>query len=155
SVLPSKNSKEAPPPVEMWLKPSSSRPKVRTDAAESPPPTTVKEPLLAGAEMMAWATPAVRLEKASISNTPMGPCQNTVLETARTFANASTELAPLSKDMQPSGMRLSSTTLWAASAAHSDAAMRSTGSTSLSPKRPNKDLQLLIWSSCSRDFCTL
>ena len=40
SVLPSRYSRLAPPPVEMWPKPSSSKPSWRTAAAESPPPTT-------------------------------------------------------------------------------------------------------------------
>ena len=42
--LPSRNSSEAPPPVEMWVILSSS-PAWVTAAAESPPPTTVMAPL--------------------------------------------------------------------------------------------------------------
>src|SRR5699024_9185275 len=38
---PSRNSSEAPPPVEMCPKSSSAKPRARTAAAESPPPTTV------------------------------------------------------------------------------------------------------------------
>ena len=38
--LPSRYSRLAPPPVEMWPNASSSKPRVRTAAAESPPPTT-------------------------------------------------------------------------------------------------------------------
>src|SRR5699024_6049781 len=39
--LPSMSSRLAPPPVEMCEKRDSSNPRVRTAAAESPPPTTV------------------------------------------------------------------------------------------------------------------
>src|SRR5699024_5416554 len=131
-VLPSRNSKDAPPPVEMWLKPASSKPRVRTDAAESPPPTTVKEPLLAVASIIACATPAVPCANASISNTPIGPFQNTVLDEARTSANASTDFGPISNDIQPSGVPSNSTTLFPASAANLEAATLSTGSPSLS-----------------------
>ena len=42
SVLPSRYSRLAPPPVEMWPNAFSSKPRMRTAAAESPPPTTVK-----------------------------------------------------------------------------------------------------------------
>ena len=55
---------------------------MRTEAAESPPPTTEKEPLFSVASIIACATPAVPLEKASISKTPIGPFQKTVLEEA-------------------------------------------------------------------------
>ena len=78
--MPSISSREAPPPVEMWLKPPSSRPRVRTDAAESPPPTTVKEPFSFVAAIMASATALVPSAKFGNSNTPIGPFQNTVLE---------------------------------------------------------------------------
>ena len=44
SSLPSRNSRLAPPPVEMWPKAASSKPRVRTAAAESPPPTTERPP---------------------------------------------------------------------------------------------------------------
>src|SRR5690606_42121697 len=41
-LLPSRNSRLAPPPVEMWPKSSSLNPNALTAAAESPPPTTEK-----------------------------------------------------------------------------------------------------------------
>ena len=44
-VLPSINSREAPPPVEIWES-FSSRPACETAAAESPPPTIVTAPLV-------------------------------------------------------------------------------------------------------------
>lgn len=40
--MPSRYSREAPPPVEMWPNAFSSKPRMRTAAALSPPPTTVK-----------------------------------------------------------------------------------------------------------------
>src|SRR6202040_1546367 len=72
SVLPSRYSSDAPPPVEMCEKPSSDRPSARTAAAESPPPTTEK----ASEPISACATAFVPPEKASNSNTPIGPFQN-------------------------------------------------------------------------------
>ena len=42
SSLPSRYSRLAPPPVEMWPNAASSKPSLRTAAAESPPPTTVR-----------------------------------------------------------------------------------------------------------------
>src|SRR5579884_440107 len=44
NALPSRYSSDAPPPVEMWPNAASSKPRVRTAAAESPPPTTVNAP---------------------------------------------------------------------------------------------------------------
>ena len=44
------------------------------------------------------------LENASISNTPIGPFQKTVLEEAITLSNSLTDSGPMSRDIQPSGM---------------------------------------------------
>ena len=45
SLLPSRSSSEAPPPVEMWLNlAATSSPAALTAAALSPPPTTVNAP---------------------------------------------------------------------------------------------------------------
>src|SRR5699024_12020981 len=96
------------------------------------------------------ASSVVHLTKASNSKPPIDQFHKTVLDDANTSANTSTDFGPMSRDIQPSGMPSSSTTLLSASAANSEAAMRSTGSTSLSPNRSNKDLQLSIWSSCSK-----
>ena len=73
--LPSRYSRLAPPPVEMCPKASSSKPRVRTAAAESPPPTTERPSILVSAS----ATARVPSAKASNSKTPIGPFQNTVL----------------------------------------------------------------------------
>ena len=43
SVVPSKNSSEAPPPVDTWLT-ASARPIPEIAEAESPPPTIVMAP---------------------------------------------------------------------------------------------------------------
>ena len=66
-VLPQgKNSSRlAPPPVEMCPNWSSEKPRVRTAAAESPPPTTVK----ASVSVRPWATARVPGAKASNSRT--------------------------------------------------------------------------------------
>ena len=65
---------EAPPPVEMKVI-SSASPNWFTAATESPPPMMVSARLLSAT---AWATALVPASKAGISNTPMGPFQNTV-----------------------------------------------------------------------------
>ena len=57
SFLPSRYSRRAPPPVEMWPNAASSKPSVRTAAAESPPPTTVRP----STSVSAWATARVPL----------------------------------------------------------------------------------------------
>ena len=58
----------------MWPKSSSAKPRARTAAAESPPPTTDRPLTL----LRAAATAFVPWEKASNSKTPIGPFQNTV-----------------------------------------------------------------------------
>src|SRR2546422_8503643 len=72
---PSRNSREAPPPVETWVT-LSSRPISAIAAAESPPPTTVRAPRFV-ASARASATARVPGANSGISNIPMGPFQNT------------------------------------------------------------------------------
>ncbi len=79
--LPSRYSRLAPPPVEMWPNWSSEKPSWRTAAAESPPPTTVSAPL-AVASTRAWATALVPSANGAISNAPIGPFQKTVFASA-------------------------------------------------------------------------
>src|SRR5690606_6629348 len=88
--LPSMSSRLAPPPVEMCEKRDSSNPRMRTAAAESPPPTTVNAPL-AVAVTRAWATARVPPAKASNSNTPAGPFHTTVFASAIAAAKAACE----------------------------------------------------------------
>src|SRR5690606_9391748 len=93
SRLPSRNSRLAPPPVDMCPKLSSWKPKERTAAAESPPPTAVRP----ADSVSASATVFVPCAKASNSNTPMGPFQKTVAESRMTSANAAAVSGPISR----------------------------------------------------------
>src|SRR5436190_1172101 len=75
SSLPSRNSSEAPPPVDTWVSRSSMP---ATAATESPPPTTVTAPFLP-ASTSAVATARVPASNGGVSNTPIGPFQKMVL----------------------------------------------------------------------------
>src|SRR5690606_26992768 len=66
SFLPSRNSRLAPPPVEMCPNRSSAKPSCRTAAAESPPPTTLSP----STSVSASATALVPAANAGNSNTP-------------------------------------------------------------------------------------
>src|SRR5262249_7935671 len=79
SSLPSRNSSDAPPPVETWVSLSSIP---ATAATESPPPTTVTAPL-APASTSAAATARVPASNGGVSNTPIGPFQKIVLARSR------------------------------------------------------------------------
>ena len=74
SSLPSRNSREAPPPVEIWVI-LSPKPSVLTAAAESPPPIMVirrrYQPALLQLQSCLFA-------RIGFSNTPIGPFQTTV-----------------------------------------------------------------------------
>src|SRR3989338_4559606 len=74
SFSPPRNSSEAPPPVEMWVR-RAATPALCTAAMESPPPTMEVAPDSA----MARATDTVPAAKGSHSKTPMGPFQTMVL----------------------------------------------------------------------------
>ena len=103
-TLPSNNSKDAPPPVEMWLI-FSLKPICVTAAALSPPPMIVVALLSA----IACAIAFVPTANAGFSNTPMGPFQMTVAASAMTeeynltvsgpMSSASSSLAMLSMDL--------------------------------------------------------
>src|SRR3954462_1093419 len=73
SSLPSRNSRNAPPPVEMYETPAS-MPYLSTAATASPPPATAT-PFAAA---IARARVSVPWPTASNSNTPTGPFQTTV-----------------------------------------------------------------------------
>ena len=74
-TLPSKNSKDAPPPVEICVN-LSAYPKLIAAAAEAPPPIIVT----ASARFAIYShTPIVPLAKLDISKTPIGPFHTTVL----------------------------------------------------------------------------
>src|SRR5687768_11308260 len=85
SVCPPRNSSEAPPPVEMCVM-RSVTPAFATAAMESPPPTMVV-PLTSAT---ASATAIVPCANASISKTPIGPFQTTVLASRRACVYAET-----------------------------------------------------------------
>src|SRR5205085_4997526 len=75
SSFPSRNSSDAPPPVDTWLSWSSIP---ATAATESPPPTTVTAPFLP-ASTSALAIARVPASNGGVSNTPIGPFQKIVL----------------------------------------------------------------------------
>src|SRR5215468_2974638 len=74
SFCPDKNSREAPPPVDMWLI-FDSTPACTTAAAESPPPTMEN----AGESATARAMANVPCENLGFSKTPIGPFHTIVL----------------------------------------------------------------------------
>src|SRR3989449_10419551 len=72
--FPSRNSSDAPPPVETCVSVSSIP---ATAATESPPPTTVTVPFLP-ASTSAVAIARVPASNGGVSNTPIGPFQKIV-----------------------------------------------------------------------------
>ncbi len=102
---PCRNSKLAPPPVEMWVN-LSANPDAWAAAAESPPPTT----LTAELSEIARATPKVPAANSGVSNTPIGPFQKIVLARWISFAYRATVLGPMSTPIQPSSIAAFSVT---------------------------------------------
>src|SRR5437899_4123070 len=129
SRRPSRNSSDAPPPVETWVT-APCRPARASAATESPPPTTVV-PLDAAS---ARAIARVPWLKASISKMPMGPFQRTVRAAAISFAKASIVRGPMSTPSKSAGKSSAPTTRVAAPAAGRSAARWSTGSTTRTPR---------------------
>src|SRR5690606_37666765 len=138
SSLPSRNSSDAPPPVEMWVI-LSATPARSTAATESPPPTMV----VACASARARAMAIVPSEKASHSKTPMGPFQTMVRALCTAAANSSRVFGPMSSPCQSGGMASTGTTLCWASGANRSATTTSTGSNSSTP------WACACWSSCA------
>jgi len=101
NLIPCKNSRDAPPPVDTYVT-SFSLPRLRTKLAVSPPPITEIAPSLVFS-MTLFRIPSLPLAKLGNSKTPIGPFQK--IELARSIAcpNSSTVLGPLSKISQPSG----------------------------------------------------
>ena len=97
--MPSRNSREAPPPVEMWLILSPS-PIWLTAAAESPPPMIVIASDLASAS----ATASVPAASVGFSNTPIGPFHTTVLADATASAKSLRVLGPISQPSRSAGI---------------------------------------------------
>src|SRR6185369_1552959 len=104
STLPSRNSRDAPPPVEV-CDTFLSAPNFFAAVAVSPPPTTVVAPA-AVAATMASAMDLVAFSNAGNSNTPGGPFQMMVLARAMTAANSLDDSGPASMPSNPAGMPL-------------------------------------------------
>mmetsp|Transcript_75871 Transcript_75871/g.181496 ORF Transcript_75871/g.181496 Transcript_75871/m.181496 type:complete len:225 (+) Transcript_75871:301-975(+) len=102
STLPSKSSKEAPPPVDT-KETLSSMPHLAAAVAESPPPMMPTPPEACRAAT-ASSNALVPLEKLSNSKTPAGPFQTTVLASFTFVAKSSMLFGPQSMPSQPSGM---------------------------------------------------
>src|SRR5262245_36365178 len=94
SSRPSRNSSDAPPPVEMWVI-LSARPCWVTAATESPPPTTTVAPFVARSATKR-AIAFVPCANEGISNTPSGPFQKTVRASESASCISSSDLAPTS-----------------------------------------------------------
>src|SRR5580658_11326594 len=90
SFLPSRNSSDAPPPVEMWVI-WSATPAFFTAETESPPPTMEMASWFAATALATFVVPAAN---AGSSKTPMGPFQTMVEASAISFENNSTVLGP-------------------------------------------------------------
>mmetsp|Transcript_44070 Transcript_44070/g.91056 ORF Transcript_44070/g.91056 Transcript_44070/m.91056 type:complete len:293 (-) Transcript_44070:268-1146(-) len=106
STLPSKSSREAPPPVEQWVTLSSVSYFLQA-VAVSPPPMTVTAPDLVTSTILSIIT-LVPVSKAAISKTPMGPFQTMVLLLAIVAEFKALLSGPQSRPMKPSGMPLAS-----------------------------------------------
>mmetsp|Transcript_22581 Transcript_22581/g.35318 ORF Transcript_22581/g.35318 Transcript_22581/m.35318 type:complete len:228 (-) Transcript_22581:747-1430(-) len=130
-TLPSRSSREAPPPVEMWDI-FSARPAFSTAATESPPPMMVVAPLPVHSARVV-ATSLVPLANLSNSKTPIGPFQMMVLQSESFSWIILVDSGPLSRPIQPSGMDSTSATLVSASAANLSARRTSVGRMSSTP----------------------
>ena len=128
STLPSRNSSDAPPPVETCVI-FLATPAFFTALALSPPPMTVVAPLSASSLAMA-KVPSANFGN---SNTPIGPFQTTSLAASSTSPNAAMLFGPMSRMRQPAGTLSTSTTWLFASASNLSATTASTGSISLPP----------------------
>src|SRR5882724_563702 len=94
SLAPPRNSREAPPPVEMW-EILLETPDWWTAATESPPPTMEVAPAVVAAAT-ALAISRVPLAKPGISNTPIGPFQTMVLALAISATYVAAVFGPMS-----------------------------------------------------------
>src|SRR3989454_2298408 len=99
SGLPSRNSSDAPPPVETWVS-LDARP--ATAAAESPPPTTVVVPRRV-ASTIASATARVPASNGGCSKTPIGPFHTTVFAWSRRARKSKRVVSSMSNTAQSSG----------------------------------------------------
>src|SRR5579871_207937 len=154
STLPSRNSSDAPPPVET-CDTLLATPAFFTADAESPPPMMVVAPA-AVALASASATAIVPLAVASISNTPTGPFQTIVLAPRRIFSNAAVVSGPMSTHSQSPGMVVLVTTFVAPTVrplkSNLSVATKSVPRTSLSPASLSRLFARSILSFSTIDF---
>src|SRR5439155_4897121 len=129
SRRPSRNSSDAPPPVETWVT-APCRPARASAATESPPPTTVVPLESASARAIA----IVPRLNASTSKMPMGPFQSTVRAAAISFANKSMVCGPMSTPSSSAGKSSAPTARVVAPASGRSAARWSTGRMTRTPR---------------------
>ena len=131
SSRPSRNSSEAPPPVEMWVI-RSARPCWVTAATESPPPTTTVAPASARSASIR-ATAFVPCANDGISKTPSGPFQKTVWTSDRASTIRSWLALPRSTMCHDAGIFSAGSVLYSVPRVTSLATITSTGRTTRTP----------------------
>ena len=131
SSRPSRNSSDAPPPVEMWVI-WSARPCWVTAATESPPPTTTVAPASARSASIR-ATAFVPCANDGISKTPSGPFQNTVCASDSASTIRSWLALPRSTMCHDAGIFSAGSVLYSVPRVTSLATMTSTGRTTRTP----------------------
>ena len=131
SSRPSRNSSDAPPPVEIWVIRSAS-PCWVTAATESPPPTTTVAPASARSASIR-ATAFVPWANEGISKTPSGPFQNTVSTSARASRMFCWLSLPRSTMCHEAGIFSARSVLYSVPRVTSLATMTSTGRTTRTP----------------------
>src|ERR1700752_1077525 len=99
SSFPSRNSSDAPPPVETCVSLSSMP---ATAATEAPPPTTVTAPFCP-ASTSAFATARVPASNGGVSNTPIGPFQKIVFARSSLARKSCCVVSSMSNTAQPFG----------------------------------------------------
>ena len=101
SSLPSRYSRLAPPPVEMWPNAASSKPSLRTAAAESPPPTT-ERPVDLG-ERLGDGAGALG-ERVAPRRRPSGRSRTPSARRRAAAANAAADSGPMSRPRLSAGI---------------------------------------------------
>ena len=131
SSRPSRNSRVAPPPVEIWVN-RAARPCCWIAATESPPPTTTVAPASqrAARKRARWLVPSAN---DGISNTPSGPFQKTVLASASAASMSSIVAAPTSTMCHEAGIFSADSVLYSVPRVTSLATMTSTGRITRTP----------------------
>src|SRR3954465_11577306 len=100
NCFPSRNSSDAPPPVEMWEM-LSATPAAFTAETESPPPTMDVAPALSAT---ACAILNVPLANGDISKPPIGPFHTIVAARETSSEKGSMDSGPMSNPIRPSGI---------------------------------------------------